>query len=92
MLSKIITTGRMNIFEGFLNFESVTIAIVNASQYDHLEEGCQTLISMCAYKLPAVLYKLSPNMAMQGSVATSPAATAGMHEAASQNGRHTVWS
>ena len=68
----------------FLNFESVTIAIVN------LEEGCQTLISMCAYKLPAVLYKLSPNMAMQGSVATSPAATAGMQEAASQNGRHTV--
>ena len=47
---------------------------------------------MCAYRLPAVLYKLSPNMAMQGSVATSPAATGGMQEAASQNGRHTVWS
>ena len=37
----------MKIFEGFLKFESVTIVIVNASQYDHLEEVCQTLI--CIY-------------------------------------------
>ena len=41
------STGRMKIFEGFLKFESVTIVIVNASQYDHLEEVCQTLI--CIY-------------------------------------------
>ena len=49
LLSKIITTVRKKIFEIFLKFESVTIVIVNASQYDHLEEVCQTLICISMF-------------------------------------------